>query len=58
VVDEQLAMVPLTVPHSAFVSSNGLTSNPDHLHFDARSQREFGRRYALAFLSIDASWAR
>ena len=58
VVDEQLAMVPLTVPHSAFVSSNGLTSNPDHLHFDARSQREFGRRYALAFLSVDGSWGR
>ncbi len=58
VVDEQLAMVPLTVPHSAFVSSNGLTSNPDHLHFDARSQREFGRRYALAFLSVDGTWAR
>jgi hypothetical protein len=55
-VDEQLAAIPLLVPRSAFVSSNGLTSNPDHLHFDARSQREFGRRYALAFLSIDSSW--
>jgi len=55
-VDEQLAIIPLAVPHVAFVSSGGLTSNPDHLHFDARSQREFGRRYALAFLSLDASW--
>jgi Carbohydrate esterase, sialic acid-specific acetylesterase len=55
-VDEQLACIPLAVPHAAFVSSAGLTSNPDHLHFDARSQREFGRRYALAFLSLDATW--
>lgn len=53
VVDEQLAIIPLTVPRAAFVSSNGLTSNPDHLHFDSRSQREFGRRYALAFLSLE-----
>jgi hypothetical protein len=56
-VDEQLAIIPLTVPRTAFVSSGGLTSNPDHLHFDAQSQREFGRRYALAFLGLDAGWA-
>ena len=55
-VDEQLAIIPLTVPRAAFVSSGGLTSNPDHLHFDAQSQREFGRRYALAFLSLEAGW--
>jgi hypothetical protein len=55
-VDEQLATIPLKVPRTAFVPSAGLTSNPDHLHFDARSQREFGRRYALAFLGLDASW--
>jgi hypothetical protein len=55
-VGEQLALIPLAVPHAAFVSSEGLTANPDHLHFDARSQREFGRRYALAFLGLDATW--
>ena len=55
-VDEQLAAIPLTVPRAAFVSSGKLTANPDNLHFDARSQREFGRRYALAFLSLDAAW--
>ncbi len=55
-VDEQLAQIPLVVPYSAFVSSGRLTANPDNLHFDARSQREFGRRYALAFLSLDANW--
>jgi hypothetical protein len=55
-VNDQLALIPLRLPHCAFVSSAGLTSNPDHLHFDARSQREFGRRYALAFLALDPSW--
>ena len=40
------------VPLSAFVSSDGLTSKPDNLHFDARSQREFGKRYAAALASI------
>jgi hypothetical protein len=56
VVNEQLAMIPLHVPNAAFVSSARLTPNADHLHFDAPSQREFGRRYALAFLSLDPSW--
>jgi hypothetical protein len=55
-VNEHLALIPVTVPHSAFVSSAGLTSNPDRIHFDARSQREFGRRYALAFFGLDATW--
>ena len=57
-VNEQLATLPLTVPHAAFVTSEGLTSNPDHLHFDARSQREFGRRYAMAFMQLDAGWGK
>jgi hypothetical protein len=55
-VDEQLALLPLAVKHTAFVSSAGLSANPDGVHFDARSQREFGRRYALAFLSLDPAW--
>ena len=33
------------------VSSEGLTDNGDDLHFDARSVREFGLRYAKAFLA-------
>jgi hypothetical protein len=44
--------VAASVPLSAFVSSDGLTSKPDNLHFDARSQREFGKRYAAALESI------
>ena len=35
-----------------FVSSDGLTCNPDHVHFNTESQREFGRRYAQAYLNM------
>jgi hypothetical protein len=56
-INEQLTLIPFTVAHSAFVSSAGLKEKGDKTHFDAASQREFGRRYALAFLSLDPSWA-
>jgi hypothetical protein len=56
VVNEQLALVSLSVPHAAFVSSAGLVHKGDQVHFDAASQREYGRRYAHVFLSLDANW--
>jgi hypothetical protein len=56
VVNEQLAILPLKVPRSAFVSSAGLTDKGDKTHFDTKSLHEFGRRYALAFMSLDAGW--
>ncbi|MCK4346945.1 MAG: hypothetical protein KAX05_16805 [Bacteroidales bacterium] len=37
---------------NGFVSSDGLTFNSDSIHFDARSQREFGRRYAEVYLKV------
>lgn len=37
---------------AAFVTSEGLTSNPDRVHFDAKSQREFGRRYFEAYRKL------
>jgi len=45
-----LAKLPEHVPHCAFVSAEGLHDKGDHLHFDSPSQREFGRRYADAWL--------
>lgn len=39
-------------PHCAFVSAEGLTSNPDNLHFNAASLKEFGMRYYRAFESF------
>lgn len=44
--------VAKTTPNVAFVSSEGLTSRPDNIHFNAASQREFGRRYAAAYLGL------
>ena len=55
-VNRQLAQVPMEVRRSAFVSSAGLGHRGDELHFDAPGFREFGRRYAHAFLGLDASW--
>ena len=51
-VDRAQQEVAARVPFAAFVSSDGLTSKADNLHFDARSLREFGKRYAAAFESI------
>jgi len=48
-------LVAAHVPWSAFVSSDGLASKPDNLHFDAASLREFGRRYAVAFAELTRS---
>ena len=42
------------LPALAFVSSDGLSCKPDNLHFDAKSQREFGHRYANAYLKLIA----
>jgi hypothetical protein len=51
-VDAALRAVAKQDGHAAFISAEGLTSNPDHVHFDAPSQRTFGRRYAEAFLMM------
>lgn len=41
----------------AFVSAEGLTSNPDMLHFNAPSLRKFGLRYFAEFEKLDdAPW--
>lgn len=55
-INQQLALVPVSIFRTAFVSSAGLGHIGDQLHFNAAAQREFGRRYALAFLSLDPSW--
>jgi hypothetical protein len=54
--NEQLALIPLKVPHTGFVSSAGLTDKGDQVHFDTASIRELGRRYAYAFLALDPTW--
>lgn len=51
-VNAELATLPLHVPLSGFVSSQGLKDKGDQLHFDSPSLKEFGRRYALAWLAF------
>jgi hypothetical protein len=51
-VDRAQQNVAQKTAHTAFVSSEGLSSKPDHLHFDAPSLREFGKRYAAALASL------
>ncbi len=54
-VDAALQALPAEVPQTAFVPSDGLTPNPDLVHFDAASLREFGRRYAAAYRKLAAA---
>jgi hypothetical protein len=51
-VDAAHQSLPEKVPHTAFVSSDGLKQKGDEVHFDADSYRELGRRYARAYLEL------
>ena len=51
-VNAELRKIPDALPRSAFVSAEGLTDKGDDLHYDARSLRIFGERYAAAFLGL------
>lgn len=46
--------LPKHVPHTVFVTAEGLTHKGDKVHFDTRSFRELGKRYAEAFLKMTA----
>ncbi len=51
-INEGLAGIPARVDNCAFVSSVGLESMGDEVHFSAESQREWGRRYGRKMLSL------
>ncbi len=51
-VDRAHQELPRHVKRSAFVSSDALVHKGDKVHFDAASYREFGRRYAKAYLTL------
>lgn len=53
-VDRAHRELPLKVKQTAFVPSEGLTHKGDKTHFNAESYREFGRRYAQAYLELAA----
>ncbi len=51
-INAALETLPSRVPRCAFVSSDGLADKGDKLHFDSPALREFGRRYARAWLEL------
>lgn len=52
IVDKAHQSLPNKVPHTAFVSAEGLKHKGDKVHFDAASYRELGKRYAEAYLKM------
>ena len=54
-VDTAHRRLPESVTRTACVSSAGLTDKGDRLHFDTRSLRELGRRYADAYQALTTS---
>ncbi len=55
IVDKAHQALASKVPHTAFVSAEGLTHKGDKVHFDSPSFRELGKRYAEAFLKNTAT---
>jgi Carbohydrate esterase, sialic acid-specific acetylesterase len=52
IVDKAHQNLAKKVPHTAFVSAEGLKHKGDKVHFDSPSFRELGKRYAEAFLKM------
>ena len=52
-VNEALISFANSTPHTAFAGAEGLTANPDNLHFNHQSLQEFGLRYYAAFCTIE-----
>ncbi len=52
IVDQAHQDLAKKVPHTAFVSAEGLKHKGDKVHFDSPSFRELGKRYAEAFLMM------
>lgn len=51
-VNDQLHLLSTILPHYAVASAHDLTDNGDTLHFDAKSLREFGKRYFHKYLKV------
>lgn len=47
-----IAQIPGLITNSTVVSSQGLARGSDNVHFTTAAQREFGKRYAKAFLKL------
>lgn len=55
IINRQYYEVAKEIPACDVVSAKGLSLKPDGIHFDSVSLREFGRRYARAYLKIAIS---
>ena len=53
VINAALRQVAETQAATAFAPADGLSAKPDHLHFDAKSLREFGLRYYAAYRTVE-----
>lgn len=51
-VNAELMRAADSIPNVKFVSAEGLGSNPDGIHFNAKSLRIFGKRYYEAYKSL------
>lgn len=51
-VDAAQRSLPLKVPHTAFVTSDGLSHRGDQVHFDSAGYHELGKRYAAAYFQL------
>ncbi len=51
-INQQLALLPGLVPYTAVAPANALTDKGDHVHFDAASAIELGKRYAASMLGV------
>lgn len=52
-INAALARIAAATPLTGFVPAGGLTSNPDHLHFNAASLHQFGLRYYEQFRALE-----
>jgi hypothetical protein len=52
-INQALSSLAGVFPRYAFIPADGLSSNPDRLHFSAQALREFGHRYFDAFRPFD-----
>ena len=50
-INDQIAKLPEAIPFTGFASSDGLKAM-DHWHFDTRSMKLLGERYAQEILKI------
>lgn len=51
-INKVLDQLPNNVPNTITISADGLTDKGDQTHFDTKSARELGKRYALAMKKL------